>query len=114
MQSSQDSGNRRILSAISHGSIFFSTFILSVGVPLVIYLISNDEVVKGSAKESINFHFNVWLYTIIFGVLTWVLIGWPLLGLLWIVQLVLPIMAIISSFRSPDQVFRYPFIFRLF
>ena len=85
-----------------------------MGVPLVIYLISDDQVVKGSAKESINFHFNVWLYGAIFWLLTWVLIGWPLLGILVIVQLVLPIMAIISSFRSPDQVFRYPFIFRLF
>jgi hypothetical protein len=54
------------------------------------------------------------LYSIIFGLLTFVLIGWPLLGLLWLAQLILPIMAIIHSFKKPDSVFRYPFIFRLF
>ncbi len=114
MDSTPDSGNRKILAAVSHGSIFLSTFVLSVGVPLVIYLLSNDGVVKDSAKEAINFHFNVWLYTAIFGLLTWVLIGWPLLGILWIIQLVLPIMAILHSFKTPDRVFRYPLIFRLF
>lgn len=114
MQSTQDSGNRKILSAVSHAAIFFSTFVLSVGIPIVIYVISNDSVVKESAKESINFHFNVWLYSVIFGLLTLLLIGWPLLGLLWLVQLVMPILAIIHSFKSPDSVFRYPFIFRLF
>ncbi|MFZ4677415.1 MAG: DUF4870 domain-containing protein, partial [Nodosilinea sp.] len=92
----------------------FSTFVLSIGVPIIIYILSTDTVVKESAKESINFHFNVWLYSIIFGLLTFVLIGWPLLGLLWLAQLILPIMAIIHSFKKPDSVFRYPFIFRLF
>jgi uncharacterized protein len=114
MQSTQDSGNRKILSAVSHGAIFFSTFVLSVGIPLVIYILSTDAVVKDSARESINFHFNVWLYSIIFGLLTFLLIGWPLLALLWIAQLVLPILAIVHSFKQPDTVYRYPFIFRLF
>jgi hypothetical protein len=114
MQSTQDSGNRKILSAVSHGSIFFSTFVLSVGIPLVIYILSTDSVVKESAKEAINFHFNVWLYSIIFGLLTFILIGWPLLAILWIVQLVMPILAIVHSFKNPDTVYRYPFIFRLF
>ena len=114
MQSSYDSGNRKILSAVSHGAIFFSTFVLSIGVPILVYILSTDPVVKDSARESINFHFNVWLYSLIFGFLTLLLIGWPLLGLLWIAQLVLPILAIIHSFKTPDTVYRYPFIFRLF
>ncbi|MGF1570253.1 MAG: DUF4870 domain-containing protein [Nodosilinea sp.] len=114
MQSTQDNGNRKILSAVSHASIFLSTFVLSAGIPIVIYVLSDDSVVKDSAKEAINFHFNVWLYTVIFGLLTFILIGWPLLAILWIVQLVMPILAIFHSFKSPDTVFRYPFIFRLF
>ena len=114
MMQSSESGNRKILSAVSHGAIFFSTFVLSIGVPIAIYILSSDAVVKDSARESINFHFNVWLYSVIFGFLTLLLIGWPLLGLLWIAQLVLPIMAIIDSFKRPDTVYRYPLIFRLF
>ncbi|MFZ4640719.1 MAG: DUF4870 domain-containing protein [Nodosilinea sp.] len=114
MEFTQDSGNRRILCTVSHASIFFSTFLFSVGIPLVIYILSTDTVVKDTAKEAINFHFNVWLYTLIFGLLTWVLIGWPLLGILWLAQLVLPIVAIFKSLTNSHQVFRYPFIFRLF
>ncbi len=114
MQSTQDSGNRKILSAVSHGAIFFSAFVLSVGIPLAIYILSTDSVVKESAKESINFHFNVWLYGFIFWLLTFILIGWPLLAILGVVQIVMPILAIIHSFKSPDTVYRYPFIFRLF
>lgn len=113
MQSTYDSDKRKILEALSHGSIFFSTLVLSAGVPLAIWFVSNDPVVKDNALESLNFHLNVWLYTIVFGILTWVLIGWVLLGVLWIVQLALPIWAIVSSLRSPDKVFRYPFIFRI-
>ncbi|PZO38998.1 MAG: DUF4870 domain-containing protein [Shackletoniella antarctica] len=114
MQSTEDTGTRKILSAVSHGAIFFSTFVLSIGVPIVIYVLSNDSVVKESAKESINFHFNVWLYSVIFGLLTFVLIGWPLLAILWIAQLVLPILAIIHSISKTDTAYRYPLIFRLF
>ena len=113
MQTTHDSDKRKLLEALSHGSIFFSTFVLSAGLPLGIWFISDDPVVKDNALESLNFHLNVWLYTVIFGILTWVLIGWPLLGILWIVQLVMPILAILNSLRNPDQVFRYAFIFRL-
>ncbi|MCU0532654.1 MAG: hypothetical protein MUD14_01910 [Hydrococcus sp. Prado102] len=36
-----------------------------------------------------------------------------LLGILALVNLILPIMAIAKVFGDPDTVFRYPFIFRL-
>lgn len=113
MQSSYDSDKRKLLSAISHGSIFLSAAVLSAIVPLVIWIVSDDPVVKDNSKEALNFHFNVWLYGIIFGLLTWVLIGWPLLAILFLVQIILPILAILQSLRQPDSVYRYPFIFRL-
>ncbi|NEP18800.1 MAG: DUF4870 domain-containing protein, partial [Leptolyngbya sp. SIO4C1] len=47
------------------------------------------------------------------GLLTWVLIGWPLLGLLAIFQIVMPILAIAAALRQPDSVYRYPFILRV-
>lgn len=108
-----DIDKRRILSAVSHGSIFFSQLLLSAGVPFAIMLLSDDPVVKESSREALNFHLNVWLYSIIFGILTWVLIGWPLLGILVIVQFVLPILAIVKSVTEPSNVYKYPFIFRV-
>lgn len=113
MQSTSDSNKRKLLDIISHASIFISALVLSAGIPLAIWLVSDDSVIKDNAKEALNFHFNVWLYGIIFGVLTWVLIGWPLLALLFLAQIILPIMAILSCLQSPDTVYRYPFIFRI-
>ena len=114
MQTAYDPDKRKLLSGLSHGSIFFSGLVLSVGIPIAIMLVSEDPVVKENAKEAINFHFNVWLYGIIFGILVFVGIGLILLGILFIVQWVMPIIAIVKSLNEPDQPFRYPFIFRLF
>ena len=57
-----DFSQRKLLSAACHGAIFFSSTIVSIG----ILLVSNDLVVKENAKESINFHINLFLYAIIF------------------------------------------------
>jgi uncharacterized Tic20 family protein len=108
-----DSNKGKLLSALCHGSIFFSGLVVAVGIPLVILIVSDDSIVKDNAKEALNFHFNVWLYGIIFGILTWILIGWVLLAILGLVTLIMPIFAIISVIGNPNQVFRYPFIFRL-
>ena len=113
MDSTYDIDKRKILSALSHGSIFITTLVLSAGIPLAIMLVSEDPVVKANSREALNFHFNMWLYTIIFGILAWLLIGIPLLFILGIVQIVMPIVAILHSFRNPDTAYRYPFIFRL-
>src|SRR6478672_4812879 len=108
-----DPDKRKLLSALSHGSIFFSLLGVSIGIPIVILFVSDDPVVKDNAKEALNFHLNVWLYGIIFGVLTIVLIGFALLGLLQLINVVLPILAILQALSNPDQPYRYPFIFRL-
>lgn len=113
MNEAYDIDKRKLLSALSHGSIFFSSLIVSVGLPIGILFISDDPVVKESAKEAINFHLNVWLYGVIFGLLCLVLIGFPLLAILFVVHWTLPVLAIIQSLSNPYQSYRYPFIFRL-
>jgi uncharacterized protein len=110
-----DPETRKILSALSHGATFFSWLVVSIGVPIAILMISEDPVVKNNAKEVINFHLNLFLYAIIFGVLCFVLIGFPLLVIviLGILSFILPIIAIIKIIDNPDISYRYPFIFRL-
>jgi uncharacterized Tic20 family protein len=108
-----DPDKRKLLSALCHGSIFFSLTGVSIGLPLAILFVSDDPIVKENAKEALNFHFNVWLYGIIFGVLTLILIGFVLLGLLQLLNIILPVLAILKSLSDPDQSYRYPFIFRL-
>ena len=108
-----DTDKRKLLSALCHGSIFFSLTGVSIGIPLAILFVSDDPIVKENAKESLNFHFNVWVYGIIFGVLTIVLIGFALLGILQLINIILPILGILQALGNPDQPYRYPFIFRL-
>ena len=113
MYETYDVDKRKLLSALSHGSIFLSSLVFSVGVPIAILFVSEDPVVKENAKEAINFHFNVWLYGVIFGMLCIILIGFPLLAILFAVHWTLPILAIFQCLSNPNQAYRYPFIFRL-
>ena len=113
MQSTEDTGTRKILSAVSHGSIFFNTLVLAIGIPIAILLISNDAVIKESAKEAINFHINMWFWWTVAGILVWLLVGIPLLFVLGIVNFIMPVWAIIHSITKPNLAFRYPLILRL-
>ncbi len=113
MEQTYDIDKRKLLSALSHGSVFLSSLIVPAIVPIVILLISDDPIVKGNAKEVINFDINIWLYGAIFGLLTWVLIGWPLLGLLFVYHWVMPVLAILRCLSNPNEAYRYPFIFRI-
>ncbi|MCP6757233.1 MAG: DUF4870 domain-containing protein [Fischerella sp. CENA71] len=109
----EDLDRRKLLSALSHGAIFFSSLIVSIGIPIAILYVSNDPVVKENAKESLNFHINLYIYAVIFGLLSIILIGIPFLIGLWIISLIMPIVAIIRVLSEPNIPYRYPFIFRL-
>ncbi|BAY60753.1 hypothetical protein NIES22_08130 [Calothrix brevissima NIES-22] len=123
MQVTYDSDKRKLLSSLCHGAIFFSTTLLSVGVPIVINIISDDPVVKSNAKESINFHFNVWFWATVIGVpigiLTWLTFGiagfllFPIIALGFLLHWGLTIWALFHCLTNPDEPFQYPFIFRL-
>jgi len=54
----------------------------------------------------------MWLYSVLLIIPAWLIIGLPLVALLGLVQIVLPIFAILSSVTAPEEPFRYPFIFR--
>lgn len=117
MQTYTKSNNHKWLSAGSHASIFISISIVSIAIPILIYLSSEDIIVKNNAKEAINFHFNVWLYGGIITFLSFItfgLLGW-ILGPIWVVyHWSLSIWAIIHCLRNTSQEFHYPFIFRVF
>lgn len=112
-----DSDKRKLLSGLCHGAIFFSSLFIFFGLPLAILLVSDDPVVKENAKESLNFHFNVWVYEVIIGALWFSIIGIPLAVMLllpfFLFHWVLPLLAIIKVFANPEQPYRYPFIFRV-
>jgi hypothetical protein len=110
-----DTDKRKLLSALCHGAIFFSTTFISVGLPIAVLFVSDDPVVKENAKESINFHFNVWFYGAIIAVLLFITFGllFPLAGLGYLIHWGLTIWALFHVLSDTDQPFRYPFIFRI-
>ena len=92
----EDANQRKLLSGLCHGAIFFSSMVVSIAIPLVILFITEDSVVKANARESLNFHINLYIYGVVAGMLTVILIGIPLLFVLGLISVVMPIIALVQ------------------
>ena len=103
-------GNDKIWSMLSHLSVLFGVGII---LPLVVYLAMRheSEYVAANAREALNFHISVLIYSLCCIPLVFVLIGIPLLLVLGIGSLVLAIIAAIKA--SDGQCYRYPLTLRL-
>ena len=116
MQAESNPDKRKLLSALAHGSIFISALVISIGIPIAIFFVSEDTSVKDNAKEAINFHLNVWLIGGIVAIISFLTFGLAgfILGPIWLIaHWGLSLWAVIHSLQTPDTAFRYPFIFRL-
>lgn len=113
----QTAGQQKLLSALCHGSIFFSATLVSVGIPIAILLITDDWVVKDNAREALNFHINLYVYAALAMIFFFSVVGIPVaivIGIaLAICSWLLPIVAIVKVLDRPSQPYRYPFILRL-
>jgi uncharacterized Tic20 family protein len=101
----------RLLGLLSH----LLAIVPGVGIlgPLVIYLIKRGQssFVEENAKESLNFQITMILAFIISGILMVVWIGFILLAILGVAEVVLVIVATIRA--SENKIYRYPFNLRL-
>jgi uncharacterized Tic20 family protein len=92
-----------------------SGFVLSVIVPLIVWLMHKDRPEKAylvsEAKEALNFQITVLIGVVICKILVFIFIGVFLLWLLWIANLVLCIIAAVKV--SAEGSYRYPFALRL-
>ena len=81
--------------------------------PLVVWLIKKNDypLVDQQGKESLNFQLSMTIYSIIAGLLCFIFIGFLLLAVLVIVDLVLVIKASVRA--SSGQEYCYPFTIRL-
>lgn len=89
-----------------------------VGVPgvigvLVVWLIKKDEyaLVDEHGKEALNFQISLLIYAIIGAVLLLVLVGFLVLGIVFLLGLILPIVAAVKA--SNGETYRYPVTIRL-
>lgn len=81
--------------------------------PLVVWLIKREQIpaVDAHGKEAMNFQISFTIYLIVAWITVFILIGFVLVPLLAIADLVLLIIAAIKA--SKGELYRYPFTIRL-
>ena len=103
-------GSDKIWSMLSHLSA-----VLGVGfvLPLVVYLAmrKESEYVASNAREALNFHISILIYSLCCLPLVFILIGIPMLLVIGVGSLVLAIIATVKA--SNGVCYRYPLTIRL-
>lgn len=90
------------------GLLAFNVFLGNLIGPLIIWLTQRAEFpeVDRHGKEVLNFHLSWALYYLVSGPLCLVVIGFPILGLLYVSSLVL---TCIGAYKASEgQLYRYP------
>lgn len=112
------STTRKLLRSSCHAAALFNWTVLILGVPIAVLIVSDDPLVRDSAKEALNFTFSMWLWGALSIGIMFTLIGIPAgifgLFLFGAVSAIFPIIAIISVCVAPEKPYRYPFTFRFF
>jgi len=116
METSTSSSNVRTWTVLCHASALFGFFVPWAGHilgPLIVWLAKRGDSpeIDEHGKESLNFQISMLIYNLIAGVLCLVLIGFVILGILHILNLVLVIVASIQA--SEGKLYRYPITIRL-
>jgi uncharacterized Tic20 family protein len=116
METSTSSSNTRTWTVLCHASALIGFFVPWAGHilgPLIVWLAKRGDSpeIDAHGKESLNFQISMLIYSLIAGVLCLVLIGFVLLGILHILNLVLVIIASIQA--SEGKLYRYPISIRL-
>lgn len=80
---------------------------------LIVWVLKKDdnEYIATQAREALNFQITVLIAQFIAGVLALILIGFVFMGIIWLANIVLCIIAAIST--SKGETYRYPFTLRL-
>jgi uncharacterized Tic20 family protein len=106
-------GNAKTLSVIAHLSALFSSAWISIVVPLVILLVSEDDVVKANARESLNFQISVILWSLIGFLLIFAMgVGFVVLAVVVVASVIMPIIAALRAAGDTSRAYQYPLVFR--
>lgn len=103
------SNDDRNLAMLAHLLGIVSSFVGA----LIIWLIKKDQsaFVDEQGKEALNFQITIIIGFVVSSALTIILIGFPLMGLLWLANLVFCILAAVAT--SKGEHYKYPFVLRL-
>ena len=109
------SSNTRTWLVLCHASALLGLFFHFLGHifgPLIVWLLKRAESpeIDAHGKESLNFQLSMLIYDAVAVILCFVLIGIPILVLLWILNTIFVIIASIKA--SEGELYRYPFTIR--
>ncbi|NJP38957.1 DUF4870 domain-containing protein [Alkalicoccus luteus] len=95
------------------GLIYITSFFFPIIAPIVIWIIrKNDSAfVDYHGREYFNLFISYTIYSIIAGVLTFILIGWLILPVLGLALIVLTIVGAVKAISG--EPYRFPLILRL-
>jgi uncharacterized Tic20 family protein len=116
MNGVSQSGNIRTWCVACHLSALAGFVIPGAGHilgPLIVWLIKRGESAEIDAhgKEALNFQISMLIYNVVAGILCLVLIGFVLLAVLHILNVVFVIIASLKA--SEGEMYRYPLVIRL-
>ena len=116
MQTSTSTSDVRMWNVLCHATALAGFFVPWAGHilgPLIVWLVKRNDSpeIDQHGKESLNFQISMLIYNVIAGVLCLVLIGFVILAILHILNLVLVIIASIQA--SEGKLYRYPLAIRL-
>ncbi len=94
---------QKLLSGVAHLGWIVGFPIIA---PLIIMLLTNDKIVRNQAKEALVFQIALVVFGGIFAILSFLLVGIPLLIVLGIAALIFPVIAVIKV--SGDKDYSYP------
>ena len=114
--STSSSSGVRTWNVVCHASALIGFFVPWAGHilgPLIVWLAKrgNSPEIDANGKESLNFQISMLIYNLIAGILCLILIGFVILFILHILNLVLVIVASIQA--SEGKFYRYPITIRL-
>lgn len=102
------SSNDKNLVVLTHLSGILFSFIPS----LIVWLLKKDSVyVNNQAREALNFQITILIAYVVSYILVLVLIGFVFMGIIWIANIILCILAAVAA--SKGESYRYPFTLRL-
>lgn len=102
------SSNDKNLVVLTHLSGILFSFIPS----LIVWLLKKDSAyVNDQAREALNFQITILIAYVVSYILVLVLIGFVFMGIIWIANIVLCILAAVAASKGED--YRYPFTLRL-
>jgi uncharacterized protein len=116
METTTPSSNVRSWCVLAHALALVGFFVPWAGHivgPLIVWLAKRGDApeIDEHGKESLNFQISMLIYNVIAAVLCLVLIGFFILAILHLLNLILVIVASIQA--SEDKLYRYPITIRL-